>query len=314
MLITGYFLSRSSKRNLWKPIQLLVQVILFSLASYVVRLLLKKVTFSWWLLLAAIVPANWFCILYIALYLISPALNLVGERLTQKSFKLLLIVLLALFAIWATLVELAGAVTGSELLGLSTIGMYGSQFGYSIVQFVFMYLLGAYLRLYPVKTKTWILLVAFFVNVVLLTVWAVLEPSLGRTAWAYCNPLVVANSVMAFVLFFRIPLKSNKIISAVAGASFTVYLLHSALYDFFNISQVVNMNGAIVVLHLLGTCIAIYAICFAVHIVYSLITKPLYKWVEKVIKLPVLQLEQKQTEIEGELTLQEGNKETIVKE
>lgn len=42
ILISGYFLSGTQKRNLVKPFELIVQTILFALSVYLIRLLLVK--------------------------------------------------------------------------------------------------------------------------------------------------------------------------------------------------------------------------------------------------------------------------------
>ena len=55
----------------------------------------------------------------------------------------MLVLILVLFTVWPTFFDLIQGVLGKELLGISTIGMYGSQYGYTIVNFVLMYIIGA---------------------------------------------------------------------------------------------------------------------------------------------------------------------------
>lgn len=55
-------------------------------------------------------------------------------------------VLLLIFSVYPTIVDIAQEIVGDEYIGLSTIGAYGSQWGYTIVNFTLMYIIGAYIR------------------------------------------------------------------------------------------------------------------------------------------------------------------------
>ena len=41
-----------------------------------------------------------------------------------------------IFSVWTIVIDVAENITGNTYLGLSTIGMYGSQYGYTIINFV----------------------------------------------------------------------------------------------------------------------------------------------------------------------------------
>ena len=51
-----------------------------------------------------------------------------------------------IFSVWTIVIDVAENITGNTYLGLSTIGMYGRQYGYTIINFVLVYFVGAYLR------------------------------------------------------------------------------------------------------------------------------------------------------------------------
>ena len=147
MLISGYFMCTSYKRNLWKPIELVVQVILFSLGIYFFKIILKTDDFSIKSLFGRFVPANYFVILYIVVYFFSPFVNKLLYSLDNKQLKLFVITSVLLFSVYPTLVDIFRELTGKEWNGLSSIGMYGSQWGYSVVNFLLMYILGAYIKI-----------------------------------------------------------------------------------------------------------------------------------------------------------------------
>lgn len=96
-------------------------------------------------LIMTLVPSNWFVILYSTLYIISPYINILLEQLSGKQKKKMVIVLFAIFSVWPTIVDLSGEILGKEWIGLSSVGMYGSEWGYSIVNFLLVYIIGAYL-------------------------------------------------------------------------------------------------------------------------------------------------------------------------
>lgn len=147
MLISGYFLSTSKRRVLWKPIELLSQVMLFNLVIYLVRSIIAGYKLSAKAVMSSMIPANYFVVLYAVVYIISPYINLLLETLTRKQLDVFVGILMILFAVCPTFVDVLSVITDREWQGLSTIGMYGRQRGYTIVNFALMYIIGAYLRL-----------------------------------------------------------------------------------------------------------------------------------------------------------------------
>lgn len=309
ILISGYFMATNQKRSLWKPIKLLVQVIAFRVCLYLGGFIFHDKEFSVVSLLGRLLPVNYFVILYVALYFISPYINIVLNKLKGKALNIFVIIILLLFSVWSIAVDLIIEVSGKSLNGLSTIGMYGSQYGYTIVNFALMYIIGGWLRINKdnIKIKTWLVAIVFFINAVILMLWGVLDAYIGfdveRVAWEYCNPLVIANAVLCFILFSRINIKPNRVINFFAKGVFTVYLLHGWFLPKIKVDWAVQQNVAVMLLHIIAACIAIYLICFVVHIIYSFIMDHIFGWLSKKIKLPVLNVEiqdeQKEEKIES---------------
>ena len=86
ILICGYFSSRSYTRNLIKPIQLVIQVIIINVGIYLAGAILNK-DFSISNFLYKLVPNNWFVILYIVLFIFSPYINIVIDSLKINQLK-----------------------------------------------------------------------------------------------------------------------------------------------------------------------------------------------------------------------------------
>ena len=184
-----------------------------------------------------------------------------------------MVILIFLFSIYPTCVDVLGEITRKEYVGLSSIGMYGSQWGYSIINFSLMYIIGAYLRKNPdtdsnIKHIARILMVA-----AILTVWAFINDKTGfsteRSAWEYCNPLVIYMAIEIFRLFSNIDIGQRRFINRFAEASFTVYLLHNKFLKFLRIPQFVLKTPIIMLLHILISVLLIYAVCVVIYYAYS---------------------------------------------
>ena len=299
ILISGYFLCISNKRILWKPVELIVQVILFSLGRYLVVSVLINKNFSVKSLFGSLVPDNYFVILYCVLFCISPYLNILFEKLSFDNIRKFMILIFLLFSVYPTLVDLFSEITGRQWNGLSSIGMYGSQYGYSIVNFILMYLIGAYLRKHDKfdKISNKKLLICFLAVVVVLTFWALLNDFTGyyneRSAWEYCNPLLIIETVIIFLLFRRIKIGSISFINNMSRGAFSVFLIHDLFIRHIGIEKFVQVNSILMIFHILCSAIILYVIGWLIYLIYDFVMKPFYKKLYKVIKLPVIEIETK---------------------
>ena len=66
---------------------------------------LGSISFSLASVIGAMIPANYFVILYCAVYLISPFFNVMIEKLTVRGFRNLVIISVCLFSAYPTLVD-----------------------------------------------------------------------------------------------------------------------------------------------------------------------------------------------------------------
>lgn len=298
MLISGYFMCESKKRNLWKPIELIAQVIIFRESIYLFRVIIGNVSFSLKTLVATLLPVNYFVILYCTVFIISPFINTMLNHLSDRAFKVLIISTVTLFSIYPTLIDVIGELRGAELFGLSSVGMYGSQWGYSIVNFVLMYLIGAYLKREKGMLQNWStgkLIAGLVTCIILMMIWARINDKIGffteRSAWEYCNPLVIAEAVFVFYLFKNMNLRINKVINKLAEGAFTVFLLHQVFIPYLKIDKFVTGNPAVMILHIVSCVVGIYFICWALHIVYHLISDLIFKALSAKIKIPLIDAE-----------------------
>lgn len=288
----------NKKRNLWRPVELILQVIICKIAIYILRIVVGGTIFSVKSFTMALLPTNYFVILYCVIYLISPFVNQLIDHLGTKAFRLFVVLLVMVFCIYPNAIDLLSEICGETIIGLSSIGMYGSQWGYSIVNFLLMYILGAYIRRSNTKLKSWSLkklLFCLYGCIIILVCWARVNDRIGyfseRSAWEYCNPLIVFEAVLIFLIFSRIRLNTKKMINKFAEGAFTVFLIHGLFLPYIQIERFVTGNVIIMVAHIVVSVLLIYLACWIVHLAYHLMVDPVIQSLSNRIHLPVIEIE-----------------------
>lgn len=286
VLISGYFLSKKNSRNIFRVFELFFQTILYTLVFYIFSIVIGNNTFSVRRLFGCFIPTNWFVTLYAVLFLISPFINIAYNNLSRQSKKLMVGLMVVLFSIYPTLVDILSEFCHKQFYGLSSIGMYGSQYGYSIVNYILMYTIGCYLADNSLKNgidsknrtgKKDRIVVHLFLVIAIITLWSRLDLIIGyeveRTAWEYCNPLVVYEAVLIFILFRRIKI-NNAVINKIASGTFSVYLAHEHFLPFLKIEKYLKFDSVIItVIHLLVSVIVVFTLCLFVDLIYKVLVK-----------------------------------------
>lgn len=292
ILISGYFMCKNNARAISKPISLILMVVVINVLFFCYSFFAGNVSPKHSDILQIIIPHNYFVTLYVALYFISPFINRIFEDFDKRQWRLLLIVSLLIFSLWPTLADLIVENTHQEWFGLSTIGAWGSQSGHNIVNFVLLYCLGAYIRIgeidkMPISSFNLIMSVGCCLMLSFCWAWFSSHDagSMGRSAWAYHNPLTIMMAVLMFVLFSRIHI-TNKIINDVAKAAFACFLIHAHVITHMSIKEFVQRPIPIMLIHIMVCMIASYALSYIFFKVYDLtIDKLVKKNIKKAIVL-----------------------------
>ena len=272
LMITGYFMLKKQEVSLYKPAGLILQVVIYGIGIYLLRLILMKEDFSLAAFGNAAIPNNYFVILYVVLYLLTPYINRLTASLSEEAYRRLLILLLLLFAFYTTLINIAQNLSGQVLSGISSVGIDGDQNGYTILLFLLCYLIGGYeSRKGRKKQKKlfFLLVLVWILNFV--WIYVSLGMGLSSSVLNYDNPLILLEAYLSFCLFKNLKIKNNRLINELAKGAFGVYLLHMAFLMFLNVKGMAEGNPFLMLLYLFLSCLAIYLICYMADRIYHLI-------------------------------------------
>ena len=276
LVVTGYFMVNRKTISLKKPIQLIIQVIVFSTAFYILGAI-KAHTFSTKALFGSLLPRNYFVIIYCAIYLVSPYINQVLCSLEIHNLKRFMVLSVVVFSVIPTVLDTINEFTSIHVDGLYPTGMFGSGYGYTFVNFALMYTWGGYIRrMDKISIKTNKLVAVLFINVVLLSIWSHFSINEGdfveSSSLSYCNPLIIINAVIVFILFSRLKIKPNRLgqtINVLAKPCFTVYLVHNHILHWLNFDELIQSSGVFFAAVVIAMAIGIYMMCILIGYIYS---------------------------------------------
>lgn len=268
VIISGFFLSSKQKRNGFRVIELIIQVMVFSMLTYLItnrnQLTLRS-------FLESLLPNNYFVTLYVVIFIVSPLINvMLNEASKHKALNRVLITLFSIFSIIPFCIDILSAILETNLNGMCTIGMYGDQAGYTIVNFFILYVIGAYLRISQKAVTSFKLITAIVTLTILITCISYWNENV---AWEYCSPFVILQAVCLFLLFSNFNIGSIKLINELSGSVFTCFLIHAPLIFHIYIYKFANMNPIILFLHIVISSLGIYIFSWIVWKCWTLLFK-----------------------------------------
>ena len=227
VLITGYFMI-NQKFKLSKIIRMEIQLLMYSIIIYVLAIALNITTFNKELALYAVFPIitarYWFITSYIGLYMISPFLNMILQKLTKKQYKYLVIFLV---------------IFGSIVISIYPNNSYiGTGNGYNLAWFIVLYIIAGYIRLhFEKKIKSIycfaviisIVVIQSFVKLYLANIPISLINTISKYCFSYSNIFNLLLALAFFMLFRNITIRSSfvkSIIKFITPLLLGVYLFH----------------------------------------------------------------------------------------
>lgn len=223
ILISGYFGIKLRARRVWS---LYLQCAFYGLLTYVLGVLMGVVPFiphtiiTKSVLIFSHASSWWFVVCYLLLLILSPFLNYGMQKMGRKEY---------LFALGCM------AILQFYLGWFWQKPAYDTH-GYSLLNFIFMYMIGGYLHRY-VQSDSRIAKrnVAICVYVICAILFACgnicriyVHIPFGNV-WAYNNPVMVIGAV-GLVLFIRTFRIQSNIINKIGGGVFAAYLITDISY------------------------------------------------------------------------------------
>ena len=235
ILISGFFMIEKSKPKLGKAINLLFVCSAYSVIKYLVITLSAGKSVSTSALLMSFIPKSYYVWLYCTLYIISPYINRIVNGMTKKQYQRMLIVGFVLFCLWPTIIDCCRMLWNKGLTDVFTISRDGNGSGFTIVNFVYCYLLGGYLKKYKTEFKNkgtkYLELIGALLCSLAACLIVIFIPKLNGTTGilGYETVFVVMEAVLLFDFFTRIDIGSSDLINFFAKTSFGVFLLHTTV-------------------------------------------------------------------------------------
>lgn len=284
VLLTGYFSWKKNETSLRKPLGLVLYVIGYKVLFYVLGLILLKEAFTVKGILSSLIPDNWFVVLYVVLLLLSPYINCMIRNLSQKSFRALLGILFLLFSLWPTALDVVETNFGIDTTGLNTVAVGGASGGYSAVNFVMLYLIGAYISKFGALRygKRWDVL-----GYLVCTVFIYVQEVFLGGGWSYANPFVILSAVFFLNIFRKMHFTSG-FINGVAKASLGVFLIHTQslvwnrFWSMFEIREACRGNLWGCAWNMVLCCLVTYVLCTVLDAVCRFLAAPVSKGLDRI--------------------------------
>ena len=268
VIITGYYMVNSVMKK-QRILKLFGQMIFYAWSIALVFHLTGLEVFTAESLKSALLPfwsgENWFVTCYLLLCLLIPFLNPFIRTLEQKSFAKLLIILFIIRFI-------------APLLEIRTFW----STAHGLEQFIFLYFIGAYIRLHGIESdllkKKWIFRILF---ILFCGLWIMVSAGVGVKGLRTGNAALIADVtkyypvfsilispvLLIVVLGFK-PFYS-KFINMISGSVLAVYLIHDnpliRNYIWWTVSPNINQIGSNhIFLHMAEKLLIIFVLCIII--------------------------------------------------
>ncbi len=273
VLISAYYLIDNNRFKIKKLLSIILEMITFSTIIGVTFWIVDQKAFSLSLLKSLFLPFGsdvwWFMTTYLLLYILSPLLNLGIRAMNKTMHAVFLIVFLFIWSFMPTFF--------SEGYGFSNIGW-----------FITLYLVGSYIKLYEIKLKMkpWLgILVSAGLFILTFGIKSTIVGLLGyenliAEYLSGCLNLIDMNNfiqvcctILLFLSFKEIQMKSYKTINLIASTTLAIYLLHdqSDIRHFLWIDLFKNNNYAgspFLFIYSIGVILAVFAVGLIIGLIY----------------------------------------------
>ena len=278
IFISGYFLCEGNKFRIKKLAKIVLEVFFYGLILIALGLIMKNLHLKYAIKLFFAIPTMcWeFITMYVMLYIFSPYINIMLERINIKDFLKLMIITTLVWVVFPSFFKFEFGIT------------------YSILWYIYIYILAAFIKRIenklPIRPKTYIIIgslsvgviaiLELFIKYIGINYISILEK--GVEHFRQYNSIFVLISMISFFLGFKqLKVKNIKFINIIASTSLAVFIMHDndilrnwLWKDVFKSASF--QYSKLLIPHAIGSCLAIF-ICFAIVdlLRQRLIEKPL---------------------------------------
>lgn len=232
VIIMGYFLSDSAGGFQKKRIlKIYIPMYVYAVAIPVILGFTQAVQVDKYDYIRAVFPAlsrTWyFMTLYLIVLILSPFINKMLKELSRKEYLILLGILFFIFSVWQPISHLEPF---DSFIGIKKI--VDTEGGKSLYDFVFMYILGGFLRHHSFKRegtllwwKNWMNLAVFLLLGLFNVAFVYIYPPVKDIIAYNDNPIAVLQCIFLFRFFSNMEFYCD-ILNIISGCNLGIYMLH----------------------------------------------------------------------------------------
>ncbi len=294
VLITGYF-SSTKRFNIKSLIRLFTEIFFMNVVVFALSLLFAHFTDAYIFdinresflnVFMLINNGYWFIKAYVFIALLSPFINIILSKINKRQFTALICMMFLLLSVMPTFLQLAD----------------DNIFAF----FILLYLMGAYMRIYPecikIKTSALVLMTVVCYSLFCLsTSWDKLAD-----ASAKFNVLLIITSLVTFALFSKFNIKCSKVINAIASTTFGIYIIHDGEYRFALWENILKCNentqDVLFPLYSIGAVVLVFAVCSLISLAYKKGVEPIItKFIDTVFEKQISEVNSLFPDIKNEI-------------
>lgn len=283
VLITGYFMCKA-QITLKKFLKLFFEIMFYRIIIYLIFLVSGYNQFTLKGFIKTIIPIidvrQGFTSCYLLFFLCIPFLNILIKGMSEKMHVLLISLLAVIYVLF------------------ETVPFFSVEMNY-VSWFCVVYLIAAYLRLYPKKIFSrkafWGIasFVSFLISCLSVVCCAWIGSRIGRNiTYTFVSDsntlLAIINGICWFMYFRNIKIKTNRFINLVASATFGVLLIHANSDTMINwlwkdlLNNVAMYSSNWLIVHAICSVVGIFIVCVIIDLLRQYcIEKPILKKLEK---------------------------------
>ena len=305
VLISGYFMP-SSRRSVKKVFFLWGSAVTWGVSIFIFNYFIVRDGVSMRNLLNALIPISsrqyWFLTVYVGLYLLSPYLDMLLNKLSKKQYQGMILISITLFSILPTFIPLAGE---DGTVGINGIG------GTNIIWFIVLYAISGYIRRYidaqAIRKYRYLLLTMNLTGTLAMLFFQLameicqktfgFGQSYGTWFFNYASifNLIASIGVFGFFLSFDLKIKNigiKKLLMFLARGTFAVYLIHEnalmrpLLWEFVRVINKSYLMGINYTIKILLIAVCVFAVCCVLEYVRKIAVNEVHlKWDLKIFRI-----------------------------